>query len=67
MSATAYAFGSEITIRNLLAAYQGELNTQVRYRSFAAQADAEGLYGIGSLFRAAARAEQIHADTQARA
>jgi rubrerythrin len=67
MSATAYAFGSEITIRNLLAAYQGELNTQIRYRSFAAQADAERLHGVGSLFRAAARAEQIHADTQARA
>ncbi|HEX3894559.1 MAG TPA: ferritin family protein [Terracidiphilus sp.] len=67
MSSTVYTFGSELTIRNLLAAYRGEMNTQARYRSFAARADAEGLFGLGSLFRAAARAEQIHANTQARA
>lgn len=67
MSATTYSFGSEVTIRNLLAAYQGEMNTQARYRSFAVQADVEGLFGVGSLFRAAARAEQIHANAQARA
>jgi len=67
MSATTYSFGSEVTIKNLLAAYQGEMNTQARYRNFAAQADAEGLFGVGSLFRAAARAEQIHANAQARA
>lgn len=67
MSATTYLFGSEITIKNLLTAYQGELNTQAKYRSFAARADAEGFFGLGSLFRAAARAEQIHANAQARA
>jgi len=67
MSATTYTFGSEVTIRNLQTAYQGEMNTQARYRSFAAQADVEGLLGVGSLFRAAARAEQIHANAQARA
>ncbi len=67
MSATTYLFGSEITIKNLLIAYRGELNTQARYRRFASQADAEGLMGVGSLFRAAARAEQIHANAQARA
>jgi rubrerythrin len=67
MSATTYSFGSEITIKNLLIAYQSELNTQARYRRFATQADAEGWMGVGSLFRAAARAEQIHANAQARA
>lgn len=67
MSATTYSFGSDVTIRNLLAAYQGEMNTQARYRSYAVQADAEGLFGLGSMFRAAARAEQIHANAQARA
>jgi rubrerythrin len=67
MSATIYSIGTEITIKNLLTAYQGEMNTQARYRSFAAQADAEGLPGVASLFRAAARAEQIHANAQARA
>ena len=67
MSAITYSFGSEITIRNLLTAYQAEMNTQARYRSFASQADVEGLFGVASLFRAAARAEQIHANAQARA
>ncbi len=67
MLAINYSIGTEVTIRNLLTAYQGEMNTQVRYRSYAAQADAEGLPGVASLFRAAARAEQIHANAQARA
>lgn len=67
MSATTYAFGSEITIRNLLTAYQGEMNTLAKYRIYATQADQEGWFGVGSLFRAAARAEQIHANAQARA
>ena len=67
MSATAYAYGNEATIRNLLSAYQGEINTQARYRRFAEKADDDGLFGIASLFRAAARAEEIHAHSQARA
>jgi rubrerythrin len=67
MSATAYALGNETTIRNLLTAYQGEMNTQARYRAFAEKADADGLFGVASLFRAAARSEQIHAHNQARA
>jgi rubrerythrin len=67
MSATAYELGKEMTIRNLLTAYQGEMNTQARYRRFAEKADADGLFGVASLFRAAARSEQIHANNQARA
>ncbi len=67
MSAASYAMGNESTIRNLLVAYQGEMNTQARYRVFADRADADGLFGVGSLFRAAARSEQIHANNQARA
>ena len=67
MSSTTFSVGTEITIKNLLIAYQREMNTQARYRGFAAQADAEGLPGVASLFRAAARAEQIHANAQARA
>jgi rubrerythrin len=58
--------GNEITMKNLLAAYQGEMNGAAQYKAFAAKADSEGLNGIGSLFRAAARAEQIHANAQAR-
>jgi rubrerythrin len=54
------------TIENLLAAYQGELNARARYLAFADRADEDGFSGIASLFRAAARAEQIHAHNQAR-
>ncbi len=67
MSATLYALGKETTIRNLQTAYQGEMNTQARYRLFAEKADADGLFGVASLFRAAARSERIHANNQARA
>lgn len=49
------------TLENLEAAYQGEMNAQARYLAFAAQADREGYGEVGSLFRAVARAEAIHA------
>lgn len=55
-----------ITIANLLAAYEGESNAHARYDFFAAKADAEGWLGAASLFRAAGRAEQIHAANHAR-
>lgn len=54
------------TIANLLAAYEGESNAHVKYDFFAAKADAEGWLGAASLFRAAGRAEQIHALNHAR-
>lgn len=54
------------TITNLLAAYEGESNANAKYVIFAAKADAEGWHGAASLFRAAARAEQIHATNHAR-
>ena len=54
------------TIANLLAAYEGESNAHSKYVLFAAKADAEGWHGAASLFRAAARAEQIHATNHAR-
>jgi rubrerythrin len=43
------------------AAYRQELNDQARYLAYARQADVEGLGEVGSLFRAVARAEEIHA------
>jgi len=55
-----------ITVENLLAAFKGESNAHAKYSAFAAKADAEGLRGAASLFRAAARAEQIHATNHAR-
>ena len=54
------------TIQNLLAAFEGESNAHAKYTAFATKADAEGLHGAASLFRAAARAEQIHAANHAR-
>ena len=54
------------TLANLLAAYEGESNARAKYDFFAAKADAEGWLGAASLFRAAARAEQIHAANHAR-
>lgn len=48
------------TLQNLQAAYNGESNAHAKYLAFAQKADEEGYRGVGSLFRAAARAEQIH-------
>jgi rubrerythrin len=55
-----------VTVQNLLAAFEGESNANAKYTAFAAKADEEGLHGAASLFRAAARAEQIHASNHAR-
>jgi rubrerythrin len=54
------------TLANLQAAYNGESNARAKYLKFALKADEEGYFGVASLFRAAARAEQIHADNHAR-
>ena len=55
-----------VTVENLLAAFEGESNAHAKYTAFAAKADTDGLHGAASLFRAAARAEQIHAANHAR-
>ena len=57
---------NEITIQNLLAAFEGESNAHARYTAFAVKADEDGLHGAASLFRAAGRSEQIHAANHAR-
>ena len=54
------------TLENLLAAFEGESNAHAKYSAFAARADQDGWHGAASLFRAAARAEQIHAANHAR-
>ncbi len=53
------------TLTNLQAAFNGESNARARYLDFANKADAEGFAGVASLFRAAARAEEIHAKNHA--
>jgi rubrerythrin len=56
--------GSKV-IQNLQTAYEGESNARARYLAFAKKADAEGFASVASLFRAAARAEEIHAANHA--
>jgi rubrerythrin len=58
---TSPAPAHEQTLKNLLAAFNGESNASARYAAFAIKADAEGYLKVASLFRAASRAEQIHA------
>jgi rubrerythrin len=55
-----------VTVQNLLSAFEGESNAHAKYTAFAVKADGDGLHGAASLFRAAARAEQIHAANHAR-
>jgi rubrerythrin len=62
----AIAAENEVTIKNLLAAFEGESNAFAKYIAFAAKADEDRLHGAASLFRAAGRAEQIHAANHAR-
>jgi rubrerythrin len=66
MQANQVAAENELTVRNLLAAFEGESNAHAKYAAFAVKADADGYHGAASLFRAAARAEQIHANNHAR-
>ncbi len=54
------------TLANLQAAYNGESNAKVRYEAFAKKADEEGYAGVARLFRAAARAEQVHLENHAK-
>jgi rubrerythrin len=53
-------------IRHLETAFEEETKISTTYRAYAARADEEDYHGIASLFRAIARAEQIHAANHAR-
>jgi rubrerythrin len=64
MSTTAIA--PTQTLINLQAAYEGESNASVKYTAFAIKAEVEGYFRVAALFRAAARAEQVHAAHHAR-
>jgi len=54
------------TLKNLQAAYEGESNASIKYTAFAIRAEVEGFARAAGLFRAAARAEQVHAAHHAR-
>ncbi len=53
------------TLDNLQTAFNGESNANARYLAFAKKADQEGYRQAASLFRAAAKAEEIHAQNHA--
>jgi rubrerythrin len=55
----------EQCLNNLRIAFNVESNAAVRYMAFASQADREGYLDAGSLLRAIARSEQIHATNHA--
>ena len=60
------AASSAKTLANLQAAYNGESNAKAKYLASAKKADEEGFGADASLFRAAARAEEVHAESHAR-
>jgi rubrerythrin len=53
------------TLDNLQTAYYAESNETVLYSKFAKKADDEGYHQVASMFRAVARAEEIHANKKA--
>lgn len=53
------------TLQNLQTAFNGESNAHARYAAFALKAEQEHLPQAAALFRAAARAEEIHAANHA--
>ena len=65
---TPVAVSSEVTaltLQNLQTAFDSECNTAAKYVAFAAKADKEGLAKAASMFRAAAKSEEIHAKNHA--
>ncbi len=65
LAASAWAAPTTSTKDNLLTAFNGESNAHARYVAFAKKADEEGYGKVASLFRAAAKAEEIHAANHA--
>lgn len=53
------------TLDNLQTAYNDESNAHVRYLAFAEMPDKDGYGEVASLFRAAAKAEKVHAANHA--
>lgn len=53
-------------IRNLETALEEEMKNTAAYKAYALRAEEEELPGLASLFRATAKAEQIHASNHAR-
>src|ERR1035437_2648780 len=56
---------NEVTVKNLLTAYESESNAHTRYTAYARKADSDGLHRAASLLRTTARSEQIQASNHA--
>lgn len=56
------AVEKSVVLDNLIAAFQGESNASNKYKLFAEAADKEGYKQVAVLFRAASKAESIHAE-----
>jgi rubrerythrin len=65
LTVTAQNQPTEKTLEHLQAAFNGEQNAHGRYLAFAKQAEQEGYAQAANLFRAAAKAEGIHASNHA--
>ncbi len=59
------AMAATKTLDNLQAGFNGESNAHARYLAFAEKADQESYGEVASLFRAAAKAEEVHAANHA--
>ena len=59
------AIAAMTTLDNLQTGFNGESNAHSRYLAFAEKADQEGYGEVASLFRAAAKAEEVHAANHA--
>jgi rubrerythrin len=59
------ATAATTTLDNLQAGFNGESNAHARYLAFAEKADREGYGEVASLFRAAAKPEEVHAANHA--
>ncbi|SPE29857.1 putative Nigerythrin [Candidatus Sulfotelmatomonas gaucii] len=65
MLALAGVANATTTMENMEAAFNGESNAHLHYLGFALRAESEGYGEVASLFRAAARAEEVHAENHA--
>lgn len=62
---TLQEYRDQPTLDNLQAAFNGESNAREKYLAFARKADEEGFAAVAVLFRAASKAEGIHAENHA--
>jgi rubrerythrin len=57
---------NEITVKNLMTAFESESNAHAKYTAYAKKAESDGLHAVAALLNAIARSEQIHAENHAR-